>query len=174
MALLSARWLPLATADEARWPIMQACVVYRRGTPHSCAARCLHVVGFAANEPMCRSQRRAKMSGRDGGPRRKLGFNRGGAGRADIHSYRWAAGLRIGRARERWPAESITPGMDGREGRNAHLWAQRLVVSALLLVAVDLCHTRSNLHPAFGAHRLKKECALGVRGEVAVDTQGCG
>ena len=27
---------------------MQACVVYRRGTPHSCAARCLHVVGFAA------------------------------------------------------------------------------------------------------------------------------
>ena len=32
--------------------------------PHSCAARCLHVVGFAANEPMCRSQWRAKMSGR--------------------------------------------------------------------------------------------------------------
>ena len=64
---------------------MQACVVYRRGTPHSCAARCLHVVGFAANEPMCRSQWRAKLSGRVLGARRspREGFSQEGCAHAN-------------------------------------------------------------------------------------------
>ena len=67
-------------APRVRWPgagppraAIAGCTLhsYLTGStghaPHSCAARCLHVVGFAANEPMCRSQWRAKMSGRDSG-----------------------------------------------------------------------------------------------------------
>ena len=63
-------------APRVRWPgagppraAIAGCTLhsYLTGStghaPHSCAARCLHVVGFAANEPMCRSQWRAKMSG---------------------------------------------------------------------------------------------------------------
>ena len=125
-------------APRVRWPgagppraAIAGCTLhsYLTGStghaPHSCAARCLHVVGFAANEPMCRSQWRAKMSGRvlgAGGAQERVSVRRGAHTQIGARRTRKLDGLRCRRGGRQGVFEGQTSDGDepGDQARLPH------------------------------------------------------